>query len=129
MTTRWLQKMREFFALASENGLLADLRQRHYDHVESYEPVGTFTFMRQVRERLPAIAALFRSWPPMENDLDWRLLAAVGYQESHWNPECRVTHRRARRNDADPAHRPQLGVDDRVDPNKASKAAPATCAA
>jgi membrane-bound lytic murein transglycosylase F len=112
-----VQKMREFFALASENGLLTDLRHRHYDHVESYEPVGTFTFMRQVRERLPPLRAHFEQ-AALENDLDWRLLAAVGYQESHWNPNAvsrtgvrgvmMLTQRTAR----------QLGVENRVDPEQ-----------
>jgi membrane-bound lytic murein transglycosylase F len=111
------QKMREFFALAGENGMLGSLRQRHYDHVESYEPVGTFTFMRQMRERLPPLRPYFEQ-AAEENDLDWRLLAAVGYQESHWNPAAvsrtgvrgvmMLTQRTAR----------QLGVENRTDPQQ-----------
>jgi membrane-bound lytic murein transglycosylase F len=110
-----VQKMREYFAMASENGQLTALRQRHYDHVENYEPVGTFTFMRQVRERLPPLRAYFEE-AGYQNDLDWRLLAAVGYQESHWNPDAvsrtgvrgvmMLTQRTAR----------SLGVDNRTDP-------------
>ncbi len=109
------QRMREFFFHAKEIGSLTSLHQRHYDHVENYEPVGTFTFMRQIRERLPALRPWFEQ-AALENDLDWRLLAAVGYQESHWNPEAvsrtgvrgvmMLTQRTAR----------QLGVEDRTDP-------------
>jgi len=54
-----VQKMREFFVASQNNGLMADLRQRHYDHVESYEPVGTYTFQRQIRERLPPLRGAF----------------------------------------------------------------------
>jgi membrane-bound lytic murein transglycosylase F len=110
-----VQKMREHFARIDENGRLAEVRQRHYDHVESYEPVGTFTFMRQMRERLPPLRPYFEE-AAKSYDLDWRLLAAVGYQESHWNPDAvsrtgvrgvmMLTLRTAQ----------QLGIDDRRDP-------------
>ena len=111
------QKMREFFAMISSNGRLDELINRHYAHLDDFEPVGTFTFMRQVRERLPALRPWFEQ-AAEENDLDWRLLAAVGYQESHWNPDAvsptgvrgimMLTQRTAA----------QLGVEDRTDPQQ-----------
>jgi len=114
------QRMREHFARTEENGRLAQIRQRHYDHVESYEPVGTFTFMRQMRERLPPLRPYFEE-AAAAHDLDWRLLAAVGYQESHWNPDAvsrtgvrgvmMLTRRTAR----------QLGIEDRRDPEQSIK--------
>ena len=73
--------------------------------------------MRQIRERLPALRDYCES-AAEEYALDWRLLAAVGYQESHWNPDAvsrtgvrgimMLTQRTAR----------QLGVTDRVDPEQ-----------
>jgi membrane-bound lytic murein transglycosylase F len=115
-----VQKMREHFARVGDSGRLAEIRQRHYDHVESYEPVGTFTFMRQMRERLPPLRPYFEE-AAKAHDLDWRLLAAVGYQESHWNPDAvsrtgvrgvmMLTQRTAR----------QLGIDNRRDPEQSIK--------
>ncbi|WP_376690046.1 membrane-bound lytic murein transglycosylase MltF [Wenzhouxiangella sp. EGI_FJ10409] len=112
-----VQVMREFFLVAEADALLAELRQRHYGHIDNYEPVGTFTFMRQIRERLPVLRPLFEE-AAESHDLDWRLLAAVGYQESHWDPGAvsrtgvrgimMLTQRTAR----------QLGVDNRVDPEQ-----------
>ncbi len=109
------QQMREFFHQADRDGVLADVRQRHYDHLDTYEPVGTFTFMRQVRDRLPELRPWFEE-AAAETGLDWRLLAAVGYQESHWDPLAvsrtgvrgvmMLTRRTAQ----------QLGVEDRLDP-------------
>ncbi|MFU8830702.1 MAG: membrane-bound lytic murein transglycosylase MltF, partial [Wenzhouxiangella sp.] len=111
------QLMREFFFRAQENGSLAALRQRHYEHVENYEPVGTFTFMRQIRERLPPLRPWFEQ-AALDNDLDWRLLAAVGYQESHWNPDAvsRTGVRGVMMLTQRTAH--QLGVEDRTDPRE-----------
>jgi membrane-bound lytic murein transglycosylase F len=112
-----VQKMREYFALAEADSRLAELRQRHYDHVENYESVGSFTFMRRIRERLPPLRPLFEE-AAATNELDWRLLAAVGYQESHWDPQAvsrtgvrgvmMLTRRTAR----------QLGIDNRTDPRQ-----------
>lgn len=111
------QAMREYFLVAREHGHLLDIRQRHYDHVESYEAVGTFTLMRQMRDRLPPLRSYFEQ-AAQQHDLDWRLLAAVGYQESHWNPDAvsrtgvrgvmMLTQRTAR----------QLGLDNRRDPQQ-----------
>lgn len=110
-----VQQMREFFHRAADSGVLTEIRQRHYDHLDSYEPIGTFTFMRQVRDRLPDLRPLFEEAAAVTG-LDWRLLAAVGYQESHWDPEATsrtgvrgvmmLTLRTAR----------QVGIEDRLDP-------------
>lgn len=112
-----VQLMREFFLVADEQDILADVRERYYDHIDHYEPVGTFTFMRQIRERLPALRAYFEA-AAERYELDWRLLAAVGYQESHWNPAA-VSHTGVRgvmmltRRTAG-----QLGIDNRIDPQQ-----------
>jgi membrane-bound lytic murein transglycosylase F len=112
-----VQRMREFFVRADQLGILADLKARHYDHIENYEPVGTFNFQRQLRDRLPQLRAYFEQ-AAAETGLDWRLLAAVGYQESHWNPDAvsptgvrgvmMLTQRTAR----------SLGIEDREDPQQ-----------
>jgi membrane-bound lytic murein transglycosylase F len=111
------QAMREFFASETSASLIGGLRERYYSHVENYEPVGTFNFMQQMRERLPAIRSLFEQ-AAAETGLDWRLLAAVSYQESHWDPDAvsrtgvrglmMLTLRTAR----------QVGIEDRRDPEQ-----------
>jgi len=110
-----VQAMREFFAGDSSGPLITELRERYYSHVENYEPVGTFNFMQQMRERLPAIRPLLEQ-AAQQTGLDWRLLAAVSYQESHWDPDAvsrtgvrglmMLTRQTAR----------QVGIEDRRDP-------------
>ncbi|MEX0915562.1 MAG: membrane-bound lytic murein transglycosylase MltF [Wenzhouxiangellaceae bacterium] len=80
-----IQKMREFFALPRTDTALEQLRDRYFSHVEGYESVGTFTFMQQMRQRLPDVRPLLEQAADATG-LDWRLLAAVSYQESHWDP-------------------------------------------
>ena len=74
----------KFFALIERNGQLAQLRDRHYSHVRDFDYVGTRKFLRHMEQRLPRYQAHFEK-AARTYDLDWRLLAAIGYQESHWN--------------------------------------------
>lgn len=69
---------------------LAELTDRYFGHTERFDYVGTRTFLQHIETRLPRYRSLFES-AAAEHGLDWRLLAAVSYQESHWDPEA-VSH-------------------------------------
>lgn len=75
----------DFFKKMKKDGELKRLLARHYDHVRNYDYAGTPTYLRHIERRLPNYQTLFQE-AAAKNDLDWRLVAAVGYQESHWNP-------------------------------------------
>jgi len=112
-----VQKMREFFTLPRTGIALTRLRERYFSHVEGYEPVGTFTFMQQMRQRLPDVRPLLEQAEEVTG-LDWRLLAAVSYQESHWDPTAvSRTGVRGLMMLTIPTAR-QLGIDDRNDPQQ-----------
>lgn len=112
-----VQKMREFFTLPRTGIALARLRERYFSHVEGYEPVGTFTFMQQMRQRLPDVRPLLEQAAEVTG-LDWRLLAAVSYQESHWDPTAvSRTGVRGLMMLTIPTAR-QLGIEDRNDPQQ-----------
>lgn len=78
---------REFFGEFEASGRLTAMRERHYAHVEDFDFVGVHTFLKHVEQRLPSVRVLFEK-AAEKWDVDWRLLAAVGYQESHWNPDA-----------------------------------------
>jgi membrane-bound lytic murein transglycosylase F len=67
------------------SGDLAHLMDRYYGHRESFDYAGTRKFIRDYKSMLPQYRALFEA-AGKRADIDWRLIAAVGYQESHWNP-------------------------------------------
>lgn len=69
------------------DGTLAQLSERFYGHLDRLNYVGARTFMHHVRNRLPKYEALFRKHAARYG-MDWRLLAAIGYQESHWRPNA-----------------------------------------
>lgn len=76
-----------FFQRLHENGQLQQLRERYYGHVREFDYVGVRRFMRHVEHRLSKYETVFRR-AASEYAHDWRLLAAIGYQESHWNPDA-----------------------------------------
>jgi membrane-bound lytic murein transglycosylase F len=69
------------------NGRLEQLLERYYGHVEDFDYVGTRRFLSHVRQRLPKYQHHFEA-AAERHGLDWRLLAVIGYQESHWNPRA-----------------------------------------
>lgn len=73
-----------FFEELETSGRLTALLERHYAHVEDFDFVGVHTFLRHVEQRLPSVRVLFEE-AAEKSQVDWRLLAAIGYQESHWN--------------------------------------------
>ena len=77
----------KFFELIKTNGELTRLIERAYGHAENFDYVGTLYFRRHVDSRLPAYREMFEK-AARKNDLDWQLLAAIGYQESHWDPKA-----------------------------------------
>lgn len=76
-----------FFARIKEDGTLGRLMDRYYGHLPEFNYVGTSSFLKHIRTRLPKYRELFMQGGDAIGE-DWRLLAAIGYQESHWNPKA-----------------------------------------
>ena len=74
-----------FLEQAQQNGTLQRLRERYYGRMLGY--VGAYAFAKHLQQRLPRYEKAFRE-TAKEHGIDWRLLAAIGYQESHWQPEA-----------------------------------------
>ncbi len=69
------------------DGTLRVLIDRYHTHADRLNYVDQRSFQRHLRERLPAFRPFFERTAKAYG-LSWRLLAAIGYQESHWNPEA-----------------------------------------
>ncbi len=76
-----------FFNKIREDGTLVQLIERYYGHIGDFDYVGTRRYQADVELLLPLYREMFIE-AAREIDMDWRLLAAVGYQESHWNPDA-----------------------------------------
>ncbi|KFI13582.1 membrane-bound lytic murein transglycosylase MltF [Vibrio coralliilyticus] len=75
--------MIEFFGYTKQSGHLASLEEKYIGHIGSFDYVDTRAFIRALDSKLPQWSPLFKEY---SDEFDWRLVAALAYQESHWNP-------------------------------------------
>lgn len=114
----WLyQKAQSFFARIQKDGTLRNLLDRYYGHSERLNTVDVTSFLIRSRTVLPQYLRLFKLAQEMSS-VDWRLLAAISYQESHWDKfNTSPTNVRGMmmltEDTAD-----KLGVTDRLDPQQ-----------
>ena len=78
----------QFIEQVTNNGTLDHLLERYQGHRDDINPLGSMTFFRRVDQRLPHYQDIIEK-VANEFGLDWRLLAAIAYQESHWNPHAK----------------------------------------
>ncbi|WLI74635.1 membrane-bound lytic murein transglycosylase MltF [Halomonas alkalicola] len=81
------QAANRFLAALHDEGELEALVARYFGHDDYLEYVGARTFIQHLHARLPDYTELFRE-AARQTGFDWKLLAARGYQESHWDPEA-----------------------------------------
>lgn len=81
-----LASLIEFFGEVHHDGTLLTLDDKYYGHVEKFNYVDTQAFLAAIEKTLPTYQPLFEKYG---EDIDWKLLAAISYQESHWNPKAR----------------------------------------
>jgi len=83
--TRLLQHIDDFFTRLDKDGTMERLREIHFGHTRGVTRMGSHTFTRNMRKTLPDYRDIIQQVAD-EYQLDWHLLAAIAYQESHWNP-------------------------------------------
>lgn len=76
-----------FLEEARSSGLLARLLDRYYGPASRSNFINLTVYRLRIQNRLPRFYSLFEE-AGKKYGLDWRLLAALGYQESYWDPEA-----------------------------------------
>jgi membrane-bound lytic murein transglycosylase F len=82
-----VQAVNSFFLNLMSSGELARLMQKDSGDASSFHYQELRLFQVSLTQRLP----LYRAWfqqAAAKYGLDWRLLAAIGFQESHWDPQA-----------------------------------------
>ena len=110
-----------FLSQRKADGTLAKLEDRYYGHLNQFNLYSARSFLRHLDTRLPQYSDAFREAAD-EYGFDWRLLAAMGYQESLWNAQAvsptgvrglmMLTNKTAS----------EMGVADRTDPKASIRA-------
>jgi membrane-bound lytic murein transglycosylase F len=76
----------EFFGAMYQSGELIALEDRYFGHVQQFDYVDTLAYIDAIETSLPDLKAWFVQYA---GELDWRMLAALSYQESHWDPKAK----------------------------------------
>jgi membrane-bound lytic murein transglycosylase F len=83
-STDLLPEVERYFSELESIGRLANILDRHRRSLVRFDHVDAASFVSGVRERLPRYQPWFQE-AAAETGIDWRLLAAIGYQESRWD--------------------------------------------
>jgi membrane-bound lytic murein transglycosylase F len=79
------ERVDAFFATIRRDGTLARLVDRYYGHTQRVDAQAAEAFHGRIREQLPAFREMFQRAQDATG-IEWRLLAAIAYQESQWDP-------------------------------------------
>jgi membrane-bound lytic murein transglycosylase F len=78
-------KAESFITQFRDTGRLARLHDRYFGHIKRINAKGAAKFIEDMRSLLPRYRQDFQRASAVTG-IDWRVLAALSYQESHWNP-------------------------------------------
>ena len=79
-----LKKINAFFKQIKQDGTLRNLVDRYHGNTKRLKTIDVKTFLARMQTLLPKYTRLFKEAQDI-TDVDWRLLAAISYQESHWD--------------------------------------------
>ena len=82
-----VQQANQFLAGAVQSGQVARLAQQSSADSGEFDYTDARQFRADIAARLPQLRQMFEEAAAVTG-IDWRLLAAVGYQESHWQTQA-----------------------------------------
>jgi len=83
-----LGEINKFFNKIREDGTFAKIYEKYYANVEIFDYVDLKKFHIRINTRLPKYMEIIQE-AAREHGFDWRFIAAIIYQESHFNPKAR----------------------------------------
>ncbi len=78
-------QMEQFFTRIENDGRLDQLLNRFYGHTDRIIPFDAAAFLSKANSVLPRYRQIFEEAAAITG-IEWQLLAAIAYRESHWNP-------------------------------------------
>ncbi|BBO79832.1 membrane-bound lytic murein transglycosylase F [Desulfosarcina ovata subsp. sediminis] len=84
---RLIQAIHQWFNRRDTRETINGLVEHYYRHLESFDYVDLARYRRRIKSRLPRYRAFFKT-AAQKYALDWKLVAAQAYQESHWDPRA-----------------------------------------
>ncbi len=117
----FLNSVNKFLADVKNRGIQQKIFKKYYSNVEAFDYYDVKKFHQRIHTRLPDFQALIKQ-ECRKYGFDWRMIAAVVYQESHFNPwaTSRTGVRGLMQVTADTAM--EMGISNRLHPEQSLKA-------
>jgi membrane-bound lytic murein transglycosylase F len=112
-----LRRVDEFLERAQHSGLVEQLHQRYYADSDALASQDEEMFRTRLRTRLPDLRPLVEE-AAQRHGFDWRLISALIYQESHFDPEALGPSGALGLMQLTPTTAAALGVRDPLDPRQ-----------
>jgi membrane-bound lytic murein transglycosylase F len=112
-----LRRVNQFFATLTRAGDIAVLARQTSGDSHPFEYEESRVFHEHLVERLPRYQPWFAE-AAGQTGIDWRLLAAIGYQESKWNPSASSEDGALGLMMLTPDTAAAMGIKDRADPRE-----------
>ena len=84
----FLYSINSFFNKYKQNGKLEKIGKTYYEHLSAFDYVDIRYYLKRIDKKLPKYKKYFVE-AAKNSALDARIIAAVSYQESHWNRKAR----------------------------------------
>jgi membrane-bound lytic murein transglycosylase F len=82
-----INRVNTFLAADKTQLLIKELEAKYYQNSNPLNFFDTITFKKNLNTRLPNLLPYFKK-AAQQTNIDWLLLAAIAYQESHWDPKA-----------------------------------------
>ncbi|HKK90419.1 MAG TPA: membrane-bound lytic murein transglycosylase MltF [Desulfobacteraceae bacterium] len=119
--TELLNQIDQFLSQAEGSGLLGKIYEKYYSAIDIFDYFDLKKFHQRIETRLPKYKATIVK-ESEKFDFDWRMVAAIVYQESHYDARAKsrtgvrglmqVTRKTAQ----------EMGIKDRLDPRQSIQA-------
>ena len=83
-----LTEINNFFNKIKENGEYIKIYEKYFANIEIFDYVDIIKFHQRIEKRLPQYKPIIKE-QAKKYGFDWRLISAIIYQESHFNPRAR----------------------------------------
>ncbi|MBU8911335.1 MAG: membrane-bound lytic murein transglycosylase MltF [Desulfobacterales bacterium] len=119
--SKMLEQVNKFFLYAKETGLLKQILNKYYSNIEDTDPFDLKRFHQRIETRLPKYKKLIIE-ESIKYGFDWKLVAAVVYQESHFNPNAKSFTNVRGLMQVTTATAEEMGIENHLNPSQSIKA-------
>lgn len=80
-----LDSANQFIDTSQKNNKLDEIYNLYFSNMTNEQWIESKNFMAAVQTKLPRLIPFFKKYGALYH-IDWKMLAAISYQESHWDP-------------------------------------------